>query len=501
MIPMNPASKTITLSLVAIGVLVALLVWKPEDRAGLKAGDPLVFYCAAGIKPPVEAVARDYEKRYGVEVQLQYGGSGTLLSSLRVAGRGDLFLAADESYLQTARSNHIVAEIIPLATMTPVVAVRKGNPKGIHSVEDLLRADLAVALANPDAAAVGKITRRLLTRSGHWADLEKHAKVFKPTVNDVANDVKLGTVDAGIIWDATVNQYPELEAVSIPELAGAVQRVSIGVLDSSGQPAEALRFARFLAARDQGLKTFEKLGYVPVEGDVWSEKPEVVLFSGGVNRMAIESTLKAFEEREGVSVNRVYNGCGILVSQMRAGQRPDAYFACDVSFMHSVSDMFLEAVDLSRTDIVLLVPKGNPLGLSRLADLARPNLRVGIANEQQSALGALTVRMLRAEAIHDQVMPNVRVQTPTADLLVNQIRTGSLDVVVVYEANTSQVRDQLDVVPLHTPAAIAVQPYAVGKNSDNRLLMQRLLERLRGADSRAKFESVGFHWQEGSSGQ
>ena len=76
-----------------------------------------------------------------------------------------------------------------------------------------------------------------------------------------------------------------------------------------------------------------------------------------------------------------------------------------------------------------------------------------------------------------------------------------LDVVVVYEANTSQVRDQLDVVPLHTPAAIAVQPYAVGKNSDNRLLMQRLLERLRGADSRAKFESVGFHWQEGSSGQ
>ncbi|MDA1275974.1 MAG: molybdate ABC transporter substrate-binding protein [Verrucomicrobia bacterium] len=494
---MNSAAKTFVVSILAIVLLIALLVWNPSDQATSWGGEPIVMFCAAGIKPPVEEVAREYSDLFGIPVQLQYGGSGTLLSNVRVAGRGDLFLAADASYLEIAKSNHVVAEVIPLATMIPVIAVPKGNPKNIHGVRDLLRTEIAVALANPDAAAIGKITRRLLTQSGIWDDLEKHAKVFKPTVNDVANDIKLGTVDAAVIWDSTVNQYAELEGIQVPELSSGTQKVSVGVLASSKQPAAALRFARYLAARDKGLRVFSKLGFNPVVGDLWSEKPEVVLFSGGVNRMAIEPTLQEFEQREGVTVSRVYNGCGILVSQMRAGQRPDAYFACDISFMTSVGDLFLDSVDISRTDIVMLVQKGNPLGLRTLSDLAKPGLRLGVANEKQSALGALTARLLTVENLYETVMRNVQVQTPTADLLVNQIRTGSLDVVVVYVANTSQVREHLDLVSIDVPAAIAVQPYAVSRNSGNRYLMERLLAALTSAKSKAQFESVGFQWQAG----
>ena len=37
--------------------------------------------------------------------------------------------------------------------MTPVIAVRKGNPKLVRSLGDLLRVE--VALANPEAAAIG----------------------------------------------------------------------------------------------------------------------------------------------------------------------------------------------------------------------------------------------------------------------------------------------------------------------------------------------------------
>lgn len=98
-----------------------------------------------------------------------------------------------------------------------------------------------------------------------------------------------------------------------------------------------------------------------MEGDAWVEVPKAVLFSGGVNRLAIEDTIQRFERREGARVTRVYNGCGILVSQMKAGQHPDAYFACDVSFLPPVKDLFLEPLNVSETDIVLLVAKGNPL--------------------------------------------------------------------------------------------------------------------------------------------
>ncbi|MBI2925583.1 MAG: substrate-binding domain-containing protein [Verrucomicrobia bacterium] len=489
---MNRARNLLILSALAVAILILLLRSKPNPPAAGPSRTPLVVYCAAGIKPPVEAVARAYEQAYGVSIQLQYGGSGTLLSNLRVAGRGDLFLAADESYLEIAQTNHLLEEIIPLSRLVPVIAVRKGNPKSIRTVADLLAVE--VALANPEAAAVGRITRDLLRKTGEWDALEKRVRVFKPTVNDVANDIKLGTVDAGIIWDATARQYPELELVAVPALASGEQRVSIGVLKFTEQPTAALRFARYLGARDKGLKEFARFGHQPVEGDVWAETPSVVLFSGGVNRVAIEETLQRFENREGARVTRVYNGCGILVSQMKSGQRPDAYFACDTSFMREVTTLFSEPVNISRTTMVMLVPMANPKAIRTLADLAKPGLRLGLANEEQSALGALTARLLRAQGLYDRVMANVKVQTPTADLLVNQMRTGSLDAVVVYEANTSQVKGLFTIIPLTESGALATQPYAVGKNSEHRLLMERLLAALRSAESQQRFQSVGFQW-------
>jgi ABC-type molybdate transport system substrate-binding protein len=130
-----------------------------------------------------------------------------------------------------------------------------------------------------------------------------------------------------------------------------------------------------------------------------------------------------------------------------------------------------------------------------LSDLTKPGLALGVANEHQAALGALTARLLRSQGLLGQVMANVKVQTPTADLLVNQIRTGSLDAVVVYAANASQVRDLLDVIELTEPEALAIQPYAIGRNSEHAQLMDRLLAALRSTESRQRFEETGFNWR------
>jgi molybdenum ABC transporter molybdate-binding protein len=491
-------ARRVVLGSVLAGVALVLLLWqKPESGPQPPKDGGLMVYCAAGLKPPVEAIARQYEKEYRLRVQLQYGGSGTLLSNLRVAGRGDVYIAADESYLDLARSNQLVAETMPIAEMRMVAAVRHGNPKKIHEVGDLMRADVTVGLANPEAAAVGKLAQELLRQSGDWGALEKRIKVFKPTVTDAANDVKIGAVDVTLVWDATLSLYPDLEGVRFAPIDRGQERVALGVLRSSNQPRAALHFARYLTARDRGLTEFQRAGYHVSEGDLWADTPEVVFYSGGLNRMAVEETIRRFEEREGVRVMRIYNGCGILVSQMKSGQRPDAYLACDISFLAPVSDMFAAPVEISDTEIVMLVTKGNPKQVRTLADLAQPGLRLGVANARQSTLGDLTARLLQAGQIYDRVMANVKTQTPTADLLVNQIRTGALDAVVVYAASTSQVRETLEVVPLRVPGAKAIQPYAVGKNSGHRLLMERLRAAIQSEESRKRYEALGFHWRGG----
>lgn len=489
-------SPAVAVFLGTVGLMGLLLWWLSQSpKRHLATGTPLVVYCAAGLKPPIEALALEYQRQYGVPVQLQYGGSQTMLAAVEVARRGDLFLPGDDSFIRLAREKGLLAETIPLAEMRVVLAVRRGNPKGIRSLNDLRSPAIQLVQASPEATAVGRLARQALEKAGLWEAVAARTRVYKPTVNDVANDLKLGTVDAGFIFDALLVQYPELEAVPVPELEGVAAKVTVGVLTASTQPTAALRFARYLAARDRGAPVLAKHGYRPVEGDPWSETPEMTLFAGAMLRPAIEKTIQEFEQREGVKINRIYNGCGILVAQMRAGQRPDAYFACDKSFMTVVADLFTEAEDISSNPIIILTQKGNPMKIRELRDLGRPGLRVGVSHEQQSTLGALTRHLLVTHGLYDLIRPNVKVESATGDFLVNQLRAGSLDAVIVYVSNGALVTNETTSIPIFLPEAFAIQPIAVGRQARYPQLATRLHERLREAESRQRFIELGFGWR------
>jgi molybdenum ABC transporter molybdate-binding protein len=481
-------------SLVVFAGLVALLVFNPFRTPSDAQGRKLVVFCASGLRAPVAHIATEYQKRFGVEIQLQYGGSNTLLSQLQIAPLADLYIPADGSYVAQARDKELIAEVLPLAQMKPVLVVSPGNPKKIADLADLLTREVKISHANPEAAAVGKIATDHLKATGQWDAFAKRIVVQKPTVNDVATDVHLATADAGFVWDITVRQIPELTTIPAGELPSAT--LSACVVRSSGHPTAALRFARFLAAADQGGKVFAEHGYTPANGDPWEETPELKLFAGSMLRPATEKIIQAFEAREGVQVVRVYNGCGILVGQMRADKNvPDAFFACDREFMDQVGDLFDTGTTVSANQLVILVHKGNKHGIKRLGDLAKPGLRVGIGHEKQCAMGVLTQRTLAEDKTTSLVMKNVTVQSPTGDMLVNQMLTGSLDAVVAYITNAAGHADKLEAIPINIACAVAEQPYAVGKQSRHRFLAARLLDAIRTQESREIFEKTGFQWK------
>ncbi len=64
------------------------------------------------------------------------------MTQLEVTDAADLFLPADDSYLTMAVDKDIVSEVLPIAQMGLVVAVAKGNPKNIQSIDDLIRDDV-----------------------------------------------------------------------------------------------------------------------------------------------------------------------------------------------------------------------------------------------------------------------------------------------------------------------------------------------------------------------
>ena len=455
------------------------------------------------MRIPVEQIAEEYQHEFGITIRLQYGGSNSLLSQIEVGKIGDLYLAADESYLRIAQEKSLVAESLPIARMRPVIIVSKGNPKQIKSLDDLQRDDIRVALANPDQAAIGKVTRDCLTKLGLWESLESHVRdsgVFKPTVNDVAADVKLGSVDAGIVWDAVAAQYSDLEIIPSEHLSEESVLVSIGVLTGSKNPTAALHFARFLTARDRGLPVFQQHGYEPVEGDLWSDSPQLTLFAGAVNRQALEPIVDAFQRRHGVAIQTVYNGCGILTAQMNAMQKnatsgfPDVYMACDTYYMDTVEELFQDKTNISDTPIVIAVQAGNPKGIVELADLVKPGVRVALGQPDQCTIGVLSRRLLESKGIYDEVLKNhVVTQTATSSLLIPSVATGAADAALVYQSDARAESDNVDSILIDSPLAQAIQPFGIAKSSPHKQLGKLLLEEI--ARAQELFESVGFRWR------
>ncbi len=491
-------------SLLAIAALILALRYG-TGKPTVTGKEDLVVYCAAGLRYPLEQVVAEYADEYGITVTPQYAGSNALLSQLEVGKTGDLYLAADHSYIQLAREKDLTAEVIPLATIRPVIIVRKDSSKKVERVEDLLQPGLRVGLGNPGVAAIGFRVRELLTKSGQWGQLNEQVTdngVFKPTVNEVANDVKLGSVDAGIVWDSTAAQYPELRAIRSPLLETGTSVVEVAVLKSTKNAASALRFARYLAARDRGLAVLHSMDYQVVDGDKWAEIPELTFYIGSVNRRALEPVIKAFEEREGVHVTTDYNGCGILTGQMNVIRErqesgfPDTYMACDVFYLENVKDWFQDAVNVSDTDIVIAVQKGNPKNIQSLQDLLKPGMRVAIGQPDQCTIGALTRNLLESEGIYRQLLEtNVVTETATSALLVPAVTAKSADAVLAYKTDTLSERDKLEVIELSGQLAKAVQPYSIARSSDNKHLGRRLFDAI--ARSRDSFEAAGFNWRLG----
>jgi len=121
-----------------------------------------------------------------------------------------------------------------------------------------------------------------------------------------------------------------------------------------------------------------------------------------------------------------------------------------------------------------------------LKDMAKPGLRVGIGHEKQCALGLLTQQTLAQSRLQEEVMKNVVMQSSTGDLLVNQLRTGSLDAVVAYVSNAVSAAEVLEAIPVDIPCALAVQPIAVARDATRKRISARLVDALRSRWSRGR---------------
>jgi len=242
--------------------LAALLLAALAAGCARRGSEGIEVLCGAGLRPPIEEIVASFEKAHGIRVECDYAGSNVLLARLELAGRGDILIPGDAYYVDLAREKGWIESAADACVLVPVLLVEKGNPKGIRGVPDLGRPGLRIALGDPKACAIGRLTGSLLEKGGaDVAAVERNVVVRAVTVNELTIHMKAGKIDATIVWDATARTIPDDgEIVEIPAERNVVSTVPIAVLRSAKDPRRAAEFQAF-ATSEAAREIFRRHGY------------------------------------------------------------------------------------------------------------------------------------------------------------------------------------------------------------------------------------------------
>jgi molybdate transport system substrate-binding protein len=255
------------LVVLAVGVTASMLLsgcGSKQQAARTNPADAklsLEVPCGAGLQPAMDELGRMYFRRTGVRVDFAYAGAGMLLSGLMTTHRGDLYIPGEAFYVDQARKHGFIAEDHPMCYMTPVIAVRKGNPNRVTGLKDLARPGLRVAIGDPQAIAIGPMTERILKRAGIFDAVERNVCMKGACVPELANALATHSADAGIIWDVMAVQNEKfVDAMPIDPEYNEASEVLASRLTCSTHPEESKKLMAFLVSAE-AAEVFHKYGY------------------------------------------------------------------------------------------------------------------------------------------------------------------------------------------------------------------------------------------------
>lgn len=240
-------------------------------------GGTLELFVGSATKPATEEAAQLFEDKYGVKVDLHFGGSGAMLTQMKETGRGDIYFPGSSDFMEIAKDQDAVlpeSERI-VVYLIPAISVQKGNPKNIRSLEDLARPDVTFAIANPETVCVGLYAAEILEKAGLAQTLRPKIATYSESCEKTAQLVALKTVDAVIGW--RVFQYwapDEIETVYLePDRIPRIGYVPIAISKSSKQPALAQQFIDFITS-DEGKAVYAKWHYLVTEEEAREFAPQ-----------------------------------------------------------------------------------------------------------------------------------------------------------------------------------------------------------------------------------
>jgi len=245
-------------------VILTLLIPNPLPASS----GSLMIFAGAASKPPTEEVAKIYKQKKGVGVQVTFGGSGFVLSQMKLARKGDVYFPGSSDFMEKAKRDGLVFPATEkiVAYLIPAITARKGNPRGIQALKDLLKPGLRLAIADPESVCVGAYAVEVVEKN---LDPEERALFRKNLVATVescektANIISLKGVDAVIGWEVFRSWDPgRIETILLkPQEVPRVGYIPAVVSRFTGDRLLAEEFVNFLIS-PESKAVFKRHGYL-----------------------------------------------------------------------------------------------------------------------------------------------------------------------------------------------------------------------------------------------
>jgi len=227
--------------------------------------DSILVFCGAANKPAMEEIARLFEKKTGVRVEILLGGSGGLLYQIEKSERGEIYIPGSPDYIIIGErkgllipdSDRFVAYLIP-AIITPA-----DNPAGIHSLSDLGRPGVKVGMGTPETVCLGLYGIELLVKNGLLAAVMNNVVTMGGSCSRTANLTALGNVDAIIGWRVFHFWNPErMKYIPIaPDKIPRISYIPIAIPVYTRDRELSNQFIDFVLS-PMGRSIYHKYGYI-----------------------------------------------------------------------------------------------------------------------------------------------------------------------------------------------------------------------------------------------
>ena len=235
----------------------------------------VVVFAAASLEATLTEIA-DLYKEVAPEVTLTFSfeSSGTLRTQIKEGAVCDLFISAGQSQMNDLEAgqnedgaDYVYADTrIDFVENKVVLAVPDDNPAGIETFSDLATDKLSLLCIGNDDVPVGSYSLEILDTLGiDIAQLESDGKVtYASNVTEVANQVKEGAVDCGIIYATDAYTY-ELTVVdqATSDMCSQVIYPAAVMKSGSGEAAEAAAqaFLDYLHTDENAIAVLEGVGF------------------------------------------------------------------------------------------------------------------------------------------------------------------------------------------------------------------------------------------------